>query len=250
MNKILLFCFPYAGGSAVIFHKWKHYLHPDIELVPIELAGRGRRICDLLYRDVPEAIDDVFALIKDRIGQSPYALFGHSMGSMISYELAKRIRQEGLPPPKHIFFSGRSAPHVKRKDEKIYHLMNDEEFKREVMELGGTPPGFFDDPDLAQLFLPLLKNDFRLAETVEDTHNIQPFDESITVFMGKDDDLTAEECDGWKRYSKRNCHICYFEGKHFFLLDETEQLVKIINRSLLNYPNINKSNEKDISFNY
>jgi medium-chain acyl-[acyl-carrier-protein] hydrolase len=233
MTKTTLFCFPYAGGSATIFHKWKQYLHPGIELAPVELAGRGKRMQEAHYRDIAEAVDDIFVRVKDRISQSPYALFGHSLGSSICYELADKIRRQGLPAPKHLFFSGWSAPHARREKEKKYHLMNDYDFRREVLELGGTPPEFFEHAELLQIFLPLLKNDFRLSETLEYSGTADPFEESITVFLGKDDELTAEQCDGWKRYSKGLCSIHYFEGGHFFLLDETEQIVNIINNNLL-----------------
>lgn len=228
MSKIKLFCFPYAGGSSVIFHRWKQYLDSGIELVPIELAGRGKRIHEPLYEDVQAMLDDVFERTKHDITHSSYALFGHSLGSTISYGLANRVRELCLPPPVHLFFSGRSAPHVKKKEEKIYHLMNEEEFKKEVMALGGTPAEFFVQPELMQLFLPMLRNDFKLAET-ELNREIHPFDESITVFMGKDDDLTAEECDGWKKHTRQVCTLHYFEGGHFFLHNELEKMVRIIN---------------------
>src|SRR5215831_8066939 len=122
MGKILLFCFPYAGGSAAVFNKWNQYLDPNIELVPVELAGRGRRIHEALYKDVAAITEDVFNIVNEKIAGAPYALFGHSLGSMIAYELGQKIRDLCLLPPIHIFFSGRSAPHLKREDKKIYHL--------------------------------------------------------------------------------------------------------------------------------
>lgn len=233
MTKIKLFCFPYAGGSAVIFSKWKQYLDTRIELVPVELAGRGKRIHESLYEDVPEVIEDVYQIVRKAINGGPYALFGHSMGGMISYQLSQKLRENNYPTPQHIFFSGRSAPHVKRSDEKKYHLLGEEEFRKEVITLGGTPPEFFDHPELLEVFLPLLKNDFKLAES--DIHNgeIHPLDCSITVFLGKGEDLTTEQCDGWKKHTKKMCTIHYFEGEHFFINNETEQIVTLINDTLV-----------------
>jgi medium-chain acyl-[acyl-carrier-protein] hydrolase len=228
MTKTILFCFPYAGGSAVIFNSWRKYLAPSIEIRPVELRGRGRRISEKMYDDTTEMIDDVFHVIKNTAGQSTYALFGHSLGALIAYELAQRIRKEQLPPAKHLFFSGRGAPHIKRNDEKIYHLMGEDEFEEEVLKLGGTPPEFFKNPELVDLFLPMLKNDFRLAETGIDTEIIDPLDENITVFLGTEDDLTAEQCEEWKKHSNGACHIKYFEGGHFFLHENVPQIVNII----------------------
>lgn len=233
MSKIKLFCFPYAGGSAVIYNQWKQYLDPEIELIPIELAGRGKRIQESLYTDVPAAIEDVYGIVSKMINGAPFALFGHSMGGMISYQLYQMLREKGKYSPTHVFFSGRSAPHVKRPDEKKYHLLEEEEFKKEVINLGGTPPEFFDHPELLEVFLPLLKNDFRLAET--DIHNgeIHPLECNISVFLGKDEDLATEQCDGWKKHTKELCSIHYFEGGHFFLHDKTEQIVRLVNNTLL-----------------
>jgi medium-chain acyl-[acyl-carrier-protein] hydrolase len=233
MSKIKLFCFPYAGGSAVIYNQWKQYLDPEIELIPIELAGRGKRIQESLYTDVPAVIDDVYGIVSKMINGVPFALFGHSMGGMISYQLYQKIREKGERSPVHVFFSGRSAPHVKRTDEKKYHLLEEVEFKKEVINLGGTPPEFFDHPELLEVFLPLLKNDFRLAEA--NTHNgeIHPLECNISIFLGKDEDLTTEQCDGWKKHTEKLCSIHYFEGGHFFLHEKTEQIVRLINNTLL-----------------
>jgi medium-chain acyl-[acyl-carrier-protein] hydrolase len=232
MTKIKLFCFPYAGGSAVIFNKWKQFLHAGIELIPVELAGRGKRIHEPLYKDVPEAIDDVFQIVSKGINGLPYALFGHSMGGMISYQLSQKLRENGYSASTHIFFSGRSAPHVKRTDDIKYHLLDEEEFRKEVITLGGTPPEFFDHPELLEVFLPVLKNDFKLAETDIQNGEIHPLDCNITVFLGKEEDLTTEQCDGWKKHTKKLCTMHYFEGGHFFINNETEQIVRLINNTL------------------
>jgi surfactin synthase thioesterase subunit len=231
-KKIRLFGFPYAGGSSAIFAKWKPYLDGGIELVPVELAGRGRRIHEAPYRNVDEAIEDVFQKIKADLFKAPYALYGHSMGAMIAYELACKIRHEGLPAPVHLFFSGRGAPHVNRKDKVKYHLLADSDFKEEIIQLGGTPPEFFEYPELVEVLLPLLKNDFKLAESDPSEGPIVPFEEGITVFAGKEEDLTAEECDGWKWYSSRKCTVHYFNGGHFFLNEEIGQIIKVINQAI------------------
>ena len=91
MKKIKLFCFPYAGGSAAAYNKWRQYLDKHIELRPVELAGRGRRIYDPLYQSIEEAVDDVYQLISPELAKGPYAFFGHSMGGIIAYELAYKI---------------------------------------------------------------------------------------------------------------------------------------------------------------
>lgn len=195
----------------------------------VELAGRGKRINEPFYGDWQELLEDIFPVIKQEITHAPYAFFGHSMGAQIAYELVHKITQNRLPRPAHVFFSGRGAPHIKRNDEKTYHLMGREEFMEELEKLGGTPRDLLENPDFQELFLPLLKNDFRIIETSAQKGDICPIDVDISVLLGKDEDMTPEQRDGWKRHTTKQCVVHYFEGGHFFLHDQTARLVKLIN---------------------
>ncbi len=200
-------------GSAVIFNKWKRYN-------------------ETLYDNVIDAVDDIFNLIKTELTDQPYALFGHSMGALLSYELVRKIKLLKMPEPKHVFISGRGAPHVKDEKGKKYHLMNDEEFKNEVIELGGTPAEFFEHKELTDYILPMLKNDFQLADVSFCEREIEPFDFDISVFLGKDEALNSEQIDGWKQHTNGLCTIYHFNGDHFFLHDKAEPIVKLINKTL------------------
>ncbi len=232
MSKTKLFCFPYAGGSALVYNKWKKFLHSNIELFPVELAGRGKRYNDFLYNTIDDAVEDIFNKLKLYITNQPYAFYGHSLGALLSYELVRKIKLMRMPEPTHVFFSGRGAPHVKDEKDKKYHLLDDEEFIEEVKELGGTPPGFFENQELTDLLLPMLKNDFRIADISFCDREIEVFDFDISVFIGKDEDITPEQIDGWKQHTSGLCSIYHFNGGHFFLHDETKKIVKLINNAL------------------
>jgi surfactin synthase thioesterase subunit len=188
MSTIKLFCFPYAGGSAAVFSKWNQYLDAasGIALVPLELAGRGKRIAEALHDDLEAVVEDLYRRNSRQMADSPYAFFGHSLGGLVAYELARKIKYANIRQPLHLFFSGRSAPDVSRR-EKEFHLMGDEEFREEVMKLGGTSREVFDHPELAELFVPLLRSDFKLAETDLTHRTVDPFDCAITIFAGKED---------------------------------------------------------------
>ena len=123
MDKIKLFTFPYAGSNSNIFRPWKKQLNAEIELYPIELSGRGKRMFEPLFNSIEETVNDLEGLFLQN--QSDYALFGHSMGAIIVFESLLMIRRKKIKPPLHVFFSGRQAPHIKRKDEKINHFMDD-----------------------------------------------------------------------------------------------------------------------------
>ncbi|MET3878921.1 alpha/beta fold hydrolase [Chitinophaga sp. OAE865] len=230
-----LFCIPYAGGSAVIYQRWERLLDRSIELMPVELAGRGRRIGETLYDTVEDAVNDVYGYILKQANGKPYAIFGHSMGAMITYYLLKKIRKEQVQAPACVFFSGRGAPHVVRHDKLKYSEMAPDRFREEVIRLGGTSPEFFDIPELVEVFMPMLKNDFRLAENAADTLAAHaPLKQDIHVFIGEDDDLSTEQRDGWKDVTSGHCHFVYFKGGHFYINDHVADLVHQINRLIRN----------------
>jgi medium-chain acyl-[acyl-carrier-protein] hydrolase len=155
------------------------------------------------------------------------------MGGIIAYELALRIKKNNLPEPTHIFFSGRGAPHVPDEDDEMYYLLPDDEFRDKIIELGGTPKEFFEHPELMEVLLPMLRSDFKIAETYKYSGEIVPLNHDITVFIGKDEDVTAEQMHGWREVTKKMCSIHYFEGEHFFIHDQMEHIVKIINKTLV-----------------
>lgn len=233
MATIKLFCFPFAGGAAAAFNPWKPLLADHIELRNVELAGRGRRIREPLYDSIPEAVDDVYNIIKEELDKGPYALYGHSMGSVITFELAYKIRENNLPEPIHIFFSGRGAPHMPTDDKKKHHLMPDDEFKREMITLGGMSDEFFKHPELLEVFLPLLRGDFKVHENYQYTEKPARLNCSITVLNGtEDEEVLPEEIEEWRKHTDHDCIIHNFPGDHFFINKEKEAIVNIINSTL------------------
>lgn len=233
-NKIKLFCLPYAGGSArSIYSNWNENLDATIELHPIELAGRGSRMAENLYLSLEEAIDDVLEQIKDEIIHNDYMIFGHSMGSILTYKVLQRIDDLKLPPPIHSFFSGRRAPHCQSRKIKPYSKMNDLEVMNEIKELGGTPPEFFEYPELKNMFLPIFKSDLKIADSLVDKSEISILNHNISVLIGKEENVTTQEANEWIQYTSKKCSIEYFEGGHFFLLDQRQAVIDSINNSLI-----------------
>lgn len=232
-QKWKLFCFPYAGGSSAVFSRWKKKLDKNIGLAAVELAGRGKRIYEPLYHSINEAVEDVYSIIKSDLNGSPFGFFGHSMGGIIAFELAHKLKKIEVSEPSFIFFSGRGAPHVpKREDKEIYHKLPHDEFKEKILELGGTPKEFFEHPELLEVLLPTLRSDFTIAETYESSAEINPFDIDINVMIGKDEDVTAEQMHGWKDHTNKLCTMYYFDGGHFFINEKTEEIVGVINNTV------------------
>ncbi len=163
MKKIKLFCIPYAGGSAMVYHKWKNKLNSVIELHPIELAGRGSRYNEPLYKSLDEAVNDIYRYIISHIDSSPYALFGHSMGSYLTFELFHKLTSMRHKEPIHIFFSGKESPQSNKSKRQI-HLLDDLNFKSKILELGGTPEELINNEELSHFFLPIIRADYKITE--------------------------------------------------------------------------------------
>ena len=229
---MILFCLPYAGGSQAIYYKWRKYLKPSIKLVPIELKGRGKRFGEEFYESLEEAVEDIFDNIKDQILQDEYAIYGHSMGSVLAYELYYKIRDEKLNMPKHMFFSGYQAPSIPRKKRQIYTLP-DEEFIKEVIKLGGTPQEVADNEELLRLFAPILRSDFKILEKYIYKEMKEKIQCDISIFNGEKDDTTKEDILAWKDHGDKDFKVYNFDGNHFFINANVEGITEIINNTLI-----------------
>ncbi|MGX5439994.1 thioesterase II family protein [Bacillus thuringiensis] len=228
---MMLFCLPYAGGSEVIYYKWNDYLSPAINLCPVLLKGRGRRFDEPFYNNLEEAVDDIFDAIRDKIGERDYAIYGHSMGSLLAYELYYKIIEMGVKKPKHIFFSGYKAPSEGGKKEITYNLPNND-FKNKVIDLGGTPEEIIHNDELFEFFIPLLKHDFKIVETYEYKDKRDKIACDISVLNGKEDAISLKGIIGWQNHTSGNFKIYNFEGNHFFINNNVEKIVTIINDTL------------------
>jgi len=130
-----------------------------------------------------------------------------------------------------LFLSGRKAPDVRSKRKK-YHLLNDAQFIKKIKSLGGTPGDFFYKQELLEIFLPVLRNDFRLASEGSNYVDMMPFDYDISVFVGKEEDIKPKHIEAWKNHTEGMCNVHYINGGHFFIKDEYSAVISIINKIL------------------
>jgi surfactin synthase thioesterase subunit len=218
--RLRLFCFPFAGGGPATFNSWVDELPPDIgqltELCSIQLPGREtKHSADLAVRLSPilEALTPALQSYTD----IPFTFFGHSMGALVSFELARHLRRQGLPGPVHMVVSGHRAPQLPDPHPAI-HSLPDAEFLARLRELGGTPEEVLQDPELMELFMPVLRADFAVCETYCYT-NAAPLDCPISVFGANDDrKVSREELSAWRAQSSKSFSLRMFPGDHFFLL--------------------------------
>lgn len=214
MGKIInLFCIPHAGGTANYYLFLQRELGSSVRVIPIELAGRGGRFNEPLYESILEAVEDIYNTIKNNLND-PYAIFGHSMGSLLAFELChKIINESNRNRPLHVFFSGASAPHIPREKTNVWNLP-DEDFIREIMKLGGTPGEFLGNDQLKSLFLPVIRSDYAITSKYQCTRQ-NPLDLDFTVVFGRQD-LQINDVLAWNQHTSRTCRIFPVQGGHFY----------------------------------
>jgi pyochelin biosynthesis protein PchC len=229
-----LFCFPHAGGSAAYYYHFSKDLAPGIELLAVQYPGRQDRRHESLIGGIPELADRVAEVLASMI-VPPFAFFGHSMGAIVAFEVALRLRGNPGVSPTRLFVSGRRAPSTKR-PKKNY---DDATLISEMRRLGGTDPRLLDDEELLMTILPVTRNDYR---AIEDYRWVQgaPLDCPITVLIGDaDPQSTIEEAGAWSEHSTGVFERRVFPGGHFYLDQHRTDVVDTISVALNEVSHIN-----------
>lgn len=228
MSKIKIFPIPYAGASVNVYYAWKKLLPEAYELCLIELAGKGGRFNDSFYQSVDEAARDIAKRIKEKLNSDDeYVIFGHSMGALLAYEVYYELQKLGAKAPRHLFVSGRKAPHCYREKENMKDLDN-KAFMEMVDKFGGIPKEFYTE-EVMKMFLPILRSDFIILDQYEHHLKSYKINCEMSVFYADNDFSTPEEeVDKWKELSEGNVKFYKFEGEHFFLNDCPEKIVDLI----------------------
>ena len=222
-----LFFFPPAGRGASIYAKWVKAFPPGLDICPIQLPGRENRLRETPFTSMPDLLNGMIPAIE-RLLDVPFAFFGHSMGAIIGFELARELLKRGLDGPVHLFASARRAPHLKEPHPPIAHLP-DEPFLKEVQRrYGGIPEGVIQDSEMKGIILPTLRADFSLLESYEYSGN-SPLSCHITVLGGLQDlDIEEEELEAWKEHTTYPTRVQLLPGDHFFLLSAADKVIRTV----------------------
>ena len=223
--RVRLLCLPYAGAGAAIYRKWPEQFAESIDVCPIELPGRGMRMREPLIDDMAalrdRILDDVAPLL-DR----PIALFGHSLGAKLAFEISKALG----PRVVHLFASAASAPDAPLVGPTA-HLPRNELVLR-LRRLGGVPDKVLEDQEVLDMLLPIVRADLRIIERYRVTDGVRA-PGGVTVFAGKADDYaTLDKTRGWEAFSGGAFRFVTFDGGHFYMADATAALAAEITRDL------------------
>ena len=225
-----LFCFPYAGGSSMIFRNWPDALPSIFEVCLVQLPGRGPRLREAPYKNMLALVEALAPEIRPYL-QEPFAFFGHSMGAMISFELARELRRKYQFNPTCLLFSGRTAPQLPDTEPLTYNLP-EAEFIEEVRRLDGTPREILVNPELMQLIMPVLRADFEACQTYS-YQTDAPFDCPITALGGlQDREVKRADLEAWSKHTTGAFSLRMFPGDHFFLNNSQPLLFRVLSQTL------------------
>ena len=223
-----LACFPYAGGAAPYFVPVAKMLAPSIDVLAVQYPGRQDRRGEDCLGSVEEIAEQVLPGLR-RWADDSLALFGHSMGASVAFEVARRLEAEGTPP-RALFVSGRPAP-TRNRDEGI-HSLGDDAFIAELQKLGAAAAAALADEELRRMAMPSLRADYRAAETYTyrpGTNLTCP----VHALIGVDDPkVTEDEAQDWQHRTSGPFTLHEYPGGHFYLDAETDDVLALLRRTL------------------
>lgn len=222
--RVRLVCLPHAGGAAGFYHPLSGLLAPEVEVLAVQYPGRQERRHEPAAEDIGVLADRVTAALGLFIEQ-PFALFGHSMGAVVAFEVARRLGADpAAAPPLALIASGRRAPSLTR-DEEI-HQLDDDGLVAEIESLRGTSPGLLADEELRRMVLPAVRADYRAIESYRCPPDAAPLTVPITVLVGDSDPrVTVEEAGAWALHTDAGTDVHVFPGGDHFYLNEFREAV-------------------------
>ncbi|MCD0447751.1 alpha/beta fold hydrolase [Actinocorallia sp. API 0066] len=224
-----LVCLPFAGGGTSAFHTWPGELPAAV--FAARPPGRESRLLEPAHTDAASVVAELLPAAAALAGRRPYAVFGHSMGALLGYELVRALRRRGLPEPSFLAVSGLEAPHLDTHRGAL-HRLPDAALAAKLREYGATPPELLDEPGLLEFFLPSIRADFAVVETYTYADG-PPLRCPIVVFRGEADPEVGEKgCREWSRHTLGECTLTTLPGGHFYG-DDGAKLLRAALGSLL-----------------
>ncbi|MFZ5892829.1 MAG: thioesterase II family protein [Myxococcota bacterium] len=215
--RVRLICLAHAGGMAAPYAAWNRTLPAWIRAEPLELPGRGRRFKESTVVE-PERLVELLARDVIRLGAEPFALFGHSLGAVLAFEIARELMAHRQPSPELLIVSGRNAPSISEGREPI-HELPDEQFIQALTAYQEATAHDLSEPQLRDVFLPLLRADFTLLARYR-FRDSQPLACPIRAFIGTSDpNVDSNAVAPWRSLTSASFALRTFTGGHFYLRD-------------------------------
>ncbi|GHG93813.1 thioesterase II family protein [Streptomyces lanatus] len=229
-----LFCLPYAAGAASVYTGWSGALGEHIEVCPVEYPGRQTRWRESPHARLAPLVDELASALEGEL-DVPYALFGHSMGSLVAFELARELRRRGAGEPHALFVSGGRAPRLRHEQPRT-HDQPDAFVVDRLRRLGGLPGEVCDEPELLELLMPAIRADFAVCETYE--YRAEPLLTCpVVAFAGTEDpEVPAARMAPWAEETTGPFVRYELPGDHFFLRPSRTPLLDTVRAALTPCP--------------
>lgn len=209
-----IFCLPYAGGNASVYHAWAKAISPLIQVCPVELPGHGTRLREPLRTSLNELVRDLVEVIAPLLDR-PYAVLGHSMGAAIAMQLAAQLEHIGSLQPTRVFVMAFPPLHLPRRHAPL-HQLDDEDLIEAIRSFGGTPEVVIQHPEMMEMMLPILRADFQLIETGSADFD-RRLRSCLTACSGlQDSEASLSEMGQWRSYTEGSFTLRSYPGNHFF----------------------------------
>jgi surfactin synthase thioesterase subunit len=200
-----------------------------VEVWPVQLPGRENRLQEPAYtnvRSIVPPLADVLTPVLDK----PFSLFGHSMGALVAFELARELRRRSAPMPSRLVLSARAAPHLKRSGPPR-HDLPEPEFLNELQRITGSTHSTAES-EFVRLMLPTTRADFEVCDGYEYVAE-PPLACDVALWCGSDDpEASAEDVDAWRAHTTGSVSIRVFRGGHMFLMDPTSRALAALAEEL------------------
>ncbi|MFI1970790.1 thioesterase [Streptomyces cinnamoneus] len=222
-SAVRLVCLPHAGGSASFYFPVSRAMPDFADVLCVQYPGRQDRRAEPLVDNIPDLADQVYAALLPWADR-PLALFGHSMGASLAFEVARRLERDKGIVPAYLFASGRRAPSTHR-DERV-HLQDDNGLIAEMRRLSGTSTQLLGDEEVLRMILPAIRSDYRAAETYAYEPG-EPLTCPVLGLVGDDDPkVNLDEAAAWAGHTEGSFDLKVFKGGHFYLAEHQAAVIK------------------------
>lgn len=229
--RLRLFCLPYAGAGASAYHAWGKGLASEIEVASIQLPGRETRLREARFNRLTPLVETLAEQIDPYLDK-PYAVFGHSLGALIAFELCRALRRRGRTAPTQLLVSARRAPQLPETDEPIHDLPQPAFVEIVQKRYNALPEVIRQDQELLDLFVPGLRADFEMLETYRYVEE-EPLTCAIVAIGGRNDPrVNIEGLALWRRQTTGPFWSTTFDGGHFYLQPQRDALLSLLNQIL------------------
>lgn len=230
-SKVNVFCLPFAGGNKYSYREFKNRAPSFLNFISLEYPGRGGRIKEPLLSSASALVDDLYKQVENIVDVGDYAIYGHSLGGLMTYLITRKLIENGHRQPLHLFITGTTGPSSLSRIERKRHLLPHAEFIQELKDLKGMPDEILQSDEMLEYCEPILRSDFMASEKYVHEES-SPLDIPITVITGSEEDMENSDIALWQNETTLPVDFKKFPGNHFFIYQNVQPIIQIISNKI------------------